>query len=103
MPIVTIFRSRLRAGVEEEYGPVALAMSDLVQQMDGFVSHSFYASPDGERVTIVTFADEESQRAWASHPLHQAAQRRGRSEFYASFELTVCEQMRHSSYEASKL
>ena len=103
MPIVTIFRSRLRACVEDKYEPVALAMSDLVQQMDGFVSQSFYASSDGERVTIVTFADEESQRAWASHPLHQAAQQRGRSEFYTSFELTVCEQIRHSSYEATEL
>jgi len=103
MPIVTIFRSRLRAGVEEEYGPLAFAMSELVQQMDGFVSQSFFTSPDGERVTIVTFANEESQRVWATHPLHQAAQERGRNEFYTSFELTVCEQIRHLSYEATEL
>jgi heme-degrading monooxygenase HmoA len=87
--IVTVFRSRLRPGVEDAYGEVADEMSRLVRAMDGFVDEKFYTSPDEERVTIVRFRDRESQRAWAELPQHVAAQRRGRDEFYTWYDISV--------------
>ncbi|HUV57934.1 MAG TPA: antibiotic biosynthesis monooxygenase [Acidimicrobiales bacterium] len=92
MTIVTVFRSRLRPGVDEEYQRVAGEMSRLVRTMGGFIDERFYVSPDGERVTIVRFADHDSQRTWASEPAHVAAQRRGREEFYAWYDISVAEQ-----------
>jgi len=92
MTIVSVFRSRLRPGVDEEYQRVADEMSRLVRSMDGFIDEQFYTSPDGERVTIVRFADRDAQRAWASEPAHAAAQRRGREEFYAWYDISVAEQ-----------
>ena len=92
MRIVTVFRSRLRHGVDDEYAAVASQMSELARQMSGFVDEAFYESADGERVTIVRFVDWASHRAWAEHVEHRLAQRRGREEFYSWYDISVCEE-----------
>ena len=40
--IVTVFRSRLRHRVDDEYAAVASQMSELARQMSGFVDEAFY-------------------------------------------------------------
>ncbi len=100
MTVVTVFRSRLREGVERAYYEVAAEMSRIVQTMDGFVDEGHYQTPDGERVTIVRFRDAAAQREWANHPDHRAAQSRGRDEFYAWYDLSVGEETYASSFDA---
>ena len=95
MTIVTVFRSRLRPGVEAEYQRLAEAMSELARAMDGFIDEKLFVAADGERVTIVRFADWASHRAWADHPAHRGAQRRGRDEFYESYDITIAEESAH--------
>ena len=102
MTIVTVFRSRLRPGVDEAYGEVAVEMSRLVHAMDGFIDEKFYTSSDDERVTIVRFQDRDSQRAWAELPEHVAAQRRGRDEFYSWYDISVSEETYQRSFIAPK-
>ncbi|HEY5120023.1 MAG TPA: antibiotic biosynthesis monooxygenase [Acidimicrobiales bacterium] len=92
MAIVTVFRSRLRPGIADVYVVVANEMSRLARSMDGFLEEKMFLAPDGERVTIVRFADMESQRTWAKHPDHLIAQRRGREEFYSWYSITVAEE-----------
>ena len=92
MTIVTVFRSRLRPGVEASYEEAAGEMSRLVHTISGFVDQKIYVSPDGERVTLVRFADWPSHREWATHFEHLGAQRRGRSEFYTWYDISVCEE-----------
>lgn len=89
--IVTVFRNRLRTGAEGDYGPVAAGMLDLARAMPGFLDAKTFGSPDGERVTVVTFADRASHDAWRDHPLHRAAQRRGVEEFYSTYSIQVAE------------
>ncbi len=101
MTILTVFRSRLREGVEREYEPVAVEMSTIVASMRGFIDQKFYAAEDGERVTIVRFADEASHRAWARHPKHVKAQQRGRDEFYSWYDISVCEESYGRTFVAS--
>mgnify|MGYP003350083918 FL=1 len=57
--IVTVFRSRLKPGVQDEYGPMAARMSALAKSMPGYISHKGFVAEDGERVTIVEFENEE--------------------------------------------
>ena len=95
MPIVTVFRSRLRPGVEDEYQRLAGAMSELANAMDGFIEEKLFVAADGERVTIVRFADWASHRAWARHPEHRRAQRRGRDVFYEYYDITIAEETAH--------
>ena len=89
--VVTVFRSRLRPDHLADYDSTAALMSSLAAQMPGYVEHKAFTAEDGERVTVVTFADRASQQAWRLHPDHQVAQRRGRESFYTSYSLQVAE------------
>jgi len=96
--IVTVFRSRLRPEAVEEYTRWATRMSELARAMPGYVSHKAFTAEDGERVTIVEFESEDTHRAWAMHPEHVQAQRKGRADFYETFSLQVCQPVRESRF-----
>lgn len=98
--VVVIFRSRLRADAGPAYGATADRMVELARAMPGFVSYRHYAADDGERVTLVEFASDESVRAWREHPEHREAQRRGRGEWYAWYRLTTCAPLRDVEFSA---
>jgi heme-degrading monooxygenase HmoA len=88
--IVTVFRSRLDPLHEHEYGRLAPEITALASTMPGFVDAKTFQADDGERVTLVTFADEDSHRAWRDHPEHRRAQGLGRARFYLCYTLQVC-------------
>jgi heme-degrading monooxygenase HmoA len=96
--IVTVFRSRLKAGVREEYLVLANRMNELAKTMPGFISHKAYFAEDGERVAIVEFADAEGQRAWRTNPEHRAAQRLAREKYYDEYRIQVCTLERESRW-----
>ena len=85
--IVTVFHSRLLPGVDAEYGTLATEMSQLASSMPGFVSEKTFVAADGERVTIVLFADAAVQQAWRDHPAHRRAQERGRAALYSEYSV----------------
>ena len=89
--VVTVFRSRLSPDDLEEYGVTAAAMGELARTMPGYVEHKSFTAEDGERVTVVTLADRESQAGWRTQVDHRAAQRRGREAFYAEYSLQVAD------------
>ena len=88
--MVTVFRSRLAETGRDEYGETAARMLDEARRMPGFVDFKTFAADDGERVSIITFADEPSHAAWRDHADHRAAQQAGRDRFYASYDIQVC-------------
>ena len=89
--VVTVFRSRLAAGSVEEYAETAARMAELAASMPGYVEHKAFTAEDGERVTLVTFADRESHNAWRDQVEHRSAQRRGREAFYETYSLQVAD------------
>ena len=95
--VVTIFRSRLRADAPD-YPSVAQKMLDLAREMPGFVSFKTFHNPDGERCSIVEFADWQSHNNWAAHPHHRQAQQQGRNDFYSEYSITVAEVARSSNF-----
>lgn len=97
-PVVTIFRSRLREDAASGYAAMAAEMDRLARSMPGFVEAKSFTAEDGERLTLVTFADRVSHEAWRDHPRHQDAQRRGRERFYAEYQVRVCRSERTSSF-----
>jgi heme-degrading monooxygenase HmoA len=96
MTVVMVFRSRLRPEARAAYDELAPRLSELARSMPGYISHKVFTAEDGERVTIVEFADMESQKAWGQHAEHAAAQKRGRAEFYSEYDLKVCTLARYS-------
>lgn len=100
--VVTIFRSRLKPENQDEYYQWAGRMAALARTMPGYVSHKSFVADDGERVTIVEFRDEESQRVWATNAQHVEAKKKGRADFYAEYKLQVCKVERESVFGSHK-
>lgn len=98
--IVTVFRSRLRPGVKEEYVALAGRMNELARTMPGYISHKGFFADDGERVTVVEFEHEDGMRAWRMHPEHRAAQKLARERFYAEYSVQVCTVVREAKFKA---
>jgi heme-degrading monooxygenase HmoA len=98
--ILTVFRSRLKEEAHADYFDLAPQMSALAQTMPGYVSHKVFTAEDGERVIIVEFEDEASQRNWSTNALHVQAKKQGRANFYAEYNLKVCEVLRESRFKA---
>ena len=97
--IVTVFRSRLLPGLQDEDVALVNRMAELASSMPGYISHKGFFAEDGERCTIVEFESEEAQRAWRMHPEHREAQRKGRDLYYETYSLQICELKRESRFE----
>lgn len=93
MPLV-IFRSRLRSEHLDAYQTLAPEILELARSMPGFQSFKSFTAEDGERVSLIEFASEETLAAWRNHPDHIAAQQRGKDAFYAEYRIQVCEVVR---------
>jgi heme-degrading monooxygenase HmoA len=98
--IITVFRSRLREDAHQEYNELAPKIAALAETMPGFVSRKSFTADDGERLTLVAFADEQSQRNWALNADHVAAKQRGREQFYSEYSVQVCNLLRESKFPA---
>lgn len=102
-PIVTVFRSRLRPDADANgYPELAQRMESRAQAMPGFVDFKTFTAPDGERLSLVVFDSLDAHAAWRDDPEHRAAQRRGRSEFYSEYAITVCVQRQHRSFNSDE-
>ncbi len=98
--IVTVFRSRLRPELEDEYAALVDRMEKIARTMPGYISHKGFFADDGERLTIVEFENEEGLRAWRTNPEHVAAQRLGRQKYYTEYHIQVCTLDRESKFKA---
>jgi len=94
--VLTVFRCRLREEARAEYMALASRMAALAETMPGFRSRKTFVAEDGERLVLVEFEDEESQRNWSLNAQHVAAKKKGREEFYSDYILQVCSVVRES-------
>lgn len=95
---MTVFRSRLQPEAVETYTDHAVRMSELARTMPGYVEHKVFTADDGERVTLVTFADRAGHDAWGADPEHRAAQRAGIAGYYEEYSIAVGTVDRASSW-----
>jgi heme-degrading monooxygenase HmoA len=100
--IVTVFRSRLKPGLQDEYVALVERMQEIARAIPGYISHKGFAAPDGERVTIVEFAHEEGQRAWRTHPEHIEAQKLGRLKYYEEYDIKVCNVLHDAHFDGKR-
>lgn len=87
--VVTVFRNRLRPEAVPAYTDELSVVAALARSMPGFVETKTFVADDGERCTVVTFADAESHRGWREHPRHREAQRHGVSDYYETYSIAV--------------
>jgi heme-degrading monooxygenase HmoA len=98
--IVTVFRSRLNAGVQDDYRAMAMRMSELARGITGYVSHKGFVAEDGERVTIVEFESEEALERWRVDTEHAKAKRQGIGQFFSTYKFQICSVIRERSWTA---
>lgn len=87
--VVTVFRNRLREDARAAYVDELAVVAELARSMPGFVETKTFVADDGERATVVTFADPESHRGWREHPRHREAMRHGVSDYYEEYSIAV--------------
>jgi heme-degrading monooxygenase HmoA len=98
--IVTVFRTRLAPGVQDEYGPMATHTSELVRSIAGYISHKGFVAEDGERVTIVEFESEEALHEWKVHPGHLEAKKLGFTKLFSAFKYQICDVTHARAWES---
>jgi heme-degrading monooxygenase HmoA len=90
--VIALIRTQLRADADlAAYNELGARMSELVQRIPGFVSVRSYRADDGDEISLIRFASAEALQAWREHPEHRATQGRGRDEFYAVYDVEICE------------
>lgn len=89
--IVTVFRSRLREDADPSYEALDASLRARAAELGGLVEVKSFVAEDGERATVVTFADRASHERWARDDVHRAAQRLGRASVYSTFSIQVAE------------
>lgn len=99
--VVTVFRSRLRDLPDGRYEQLNAELQARAASLGGLVELKSFVADDGERVTVVTFADEASHDRWASDAAHRRAQSIGRDGVYAAYSIQVCDCRRATAFEAS--
>ena len=70
----------------------------VIETMPGLLEFKAFTADDGERVSIIVFDTPEHHDAWRRHPDHVEAQRLGREQFYASYDITVSEVVRRNAF-----
>ena len=100
--LITVFRSRLKDGVRDEYGAAVDRMSELARTMPGYISHKTFYAEDGERCTIVEFENEAGLRTWRTNAEHIAAQKMARQKYYTDYSVQVCTLDRETKFTAKE-
>ncbi len=100
---VVLFRIRTRADVDlAEYGAAFQRMLELVSEIPGFVGIEGFTGEDGSELALATFETEEAIAQWREQPEHVATRRRGREEFFASYDITIATVHRHYGWTADQ-
>jgi heme-degrading monooxygenase HmoA len=97
---VTVFRSRLRADVPDDFEPLAAELEARARTFPGFVDFKEFTAADGERLALVTFASAEAEAAWRDDAEHRDAQEQGRARFYSEYHIAVCSVVRRHAWRA---
>lgn len=102
MTVAVIFTSRRTRTHDDEYGQMSQRMADLVRAQPGFLDMVSVRDPrTREGITVAYFADEAAEQAWARHPDHREAQRRGIADFYEEYHVTVATVVREHGSRAA--
>ena len=86
---VVIFKAKI-AKLDEEYSSLAKRLRTLALEEYGCRGVTSVTEGDTE-ITISYWDSEDQIRAWNENPEHRAAQKLGRSKWYASFEVQIAE------------
>jgi heme-degrading monooxygenase HmoA len=92
--VAVIFHSVRRADAQG-YDAMSERMDALAAQQPGYLGiRSVRDETSGEGISVSYWRDDASARAWKAVGEHLEAQRRGREEWYAEYDVVVAEVIR---------
>jgi heme-degrading monooxygenase HmoA len=98
---VVLFRIRTRPEVDQAaYNAAFEQMLQLVAEVPGFMGIEGYTGEDGSELAVARFESEDAISVWREHPKHVETRRRGREEFFESYDITVATVSRHYDWQA---
>lgn len=88
-PYYVVCFSSQRTEGDNGYGEMADTMERLAHEQPGFLGVESARGADGFGITNSFWKDEESIRAWKRNVDHLVAQKRGRQDWYRTYEMRV--------------
>lgn len=88
-PYYAVIFSSLRTAGDDGYDAAAIRMAELAAASDGCLGADSARGPDGVGITVSYWRDLESIRAWKANGEHREARHRGRTDWYAAFNVRV--------------
>lgn len=89
LPCYAVIFSSIRKEGDNGYSVTAHRMEALAKAMPGFLGIESARGADGFGITVSYWRDEESIAAWRRHTEHTLAQERGKSEWYAHYDIRI--------------
>lgn len=88
-PYYAVIFSSQRTSGDQGYEAMAERMATLASQQPGYLGAESVRDADGFGITVSYWQSEEAIRHWKQNAEHQIARDKGRSDWYAHFELRI--------------
>jgi len=88
-PYYAVIFTSCRTEADAGYGETAARMEELARAVPGYLGIESARGADGFGITVSYWSSESAIAEWKRHLEHQAAQARGKREWYAHFEIRV--------------
>ena len=100
--VIVLFHIKVRDDANlAAYERTSERMIEIVSAMPGFLGLEGYAGADGSELAVARFESDEAVQAWKAQPEHVRTQERGRAEFFAAYDITVADVIRHYDWSAA--
>ena len=88
-PYYAVIFTSLRTEGDGGYDQMAAKMVELAAQQPGFLGVESVRDPGGLGITVSYWESEDAIRRWKAEAEHRQAQKMGREQWYANYQLRV--------------
>lgn len=99
-PYYAVIFSAQRTDQDNGYERMAQRMVELAAQQAGFLGMESVRGADGFGITVSYWDSPQAIASWRAHAEHRLAQERGRSDWYARYELRIAKVERAYAWPA---
>lgn len=101
-PYWAVIFTNQRSATDAGYADMAARMVELAAQQPGFLGAESTRDAEGVGITVSYWESEQAIADWKANAEHQIAQRMGRADWYAGFEVRVARVERAYSMRRSE-
>ncbi|WP_330277297.1 antibiotic biosynthesis monooxygenase [Lentzea sp. NBC_00516] len=98
-PYYAVVFTTVRTQEQSGYRDTNARMEELVKDVPGYLGMDHAQNPGGLGITVAYFRDGDALTQWRTNAEHQAAQRRGRAEWYDSYTIHVAKVERSHTFK----